>query len=242
MGNKENERKMTLNLPEGEVPAFFKYLAGRFGDAVSAEGGAEGEMPDGGSEQDIDLADFSKVKISLKKKDGAVSIKVKVKAEPAIEEEADAGADTGGEEEETAEGEKPEQEDKKKDKLKISSNGGKKKDKEKSSAEDREKESGKKSEKKEYKKLKKRMKKSFKELKKAAEEGALPAEETVNEFLQDSEQMVSFEGYGDEMYDEYIRHCEQFREAFGKGEIEPFREAVLALDRIKEDSHLAFKN
>ena len=90
-----------------------------------------------------------------------------------------------------------------------------------------------------YKTLKKEMKNTFKTLKASIETGNLPEAETVGVFLKQAELMVSYtgKGYGDEYYDEFIKLCQQFKEAFDSGEIALLLSAYNAVDARKALCH-----
>lgn len=93
-----------------------------------------------------------------------------------------------------------------------------------------------------YDKLKKRMKKSFKAIVESVEQGEpLPAE-AVESFVADSAVMVSFPGYGDQYYKEYMKAHKAFVAACGDGDPEAIREAVEALAYCKDRCHALYKD
>lgn len=91
-----------------------------------------------------------------------------------------------------------------------------------------------------YKYLKKRMKSSFKMLIKMAHDGELPPAEAVESFMEDSRLMVTYPGYGDEYYDEYIKVCEAFHKAYKAGDVESVRQNVDRLALLKGQCHAKY--
>ncbi len=92
-----------------------------------------------------------------------------------------------------------------------------------------------------YSSLKKRMRDSFKTIFKAIHSGALPPEEAVSLFLADSQLMVTYEGYGDEYYEEYITACETFKKAVEDNNLEEAHKACDNLNSIKAHCHSQHK-
>ena len=92
-----------------------------------------------------------------------------------------------------------------------------------------------------YKKLKKSMKKTWKKISKKADEGLMPPAETVERFLRESDEMVSYEGFGDEHYEEYATACRQLKAAHEGEQIEPFRVAFTKVESIKKVCHSKYK-
>lgn len=91
-----------------------------------------------------------------------------------------------------------------------------------------------------YEDLKKRMKSSFKMIVKMVHDEQLPPKAAVDSFLADSELMVSYPGYGDEYYDEYMQACEAFRKAFASGDVAHCRETVIAISKQKGQCHARY--
>lgn len=92
-----------------------------------------------------------------------------------------------------------------------------------------------------YKDLKKRMKHTFKVIFAHAADNAVPPEEVVESFLQDSDRMITFPGKGDPHYAEYAAACTRLAAAAREKDIESFREAAMELNRIKTACHDRFK-
>ncbi len=92
-----------------------------------------------------------------------------------------------------------------------------------------------------YKTLKKRMKSSFRAIFKAIHAGNFPTVEAIDEFITDSHLMVSYEGFGDEYYAEYITACDAFQEAVEKKDIEAAHKACDELNSIKAHCHAQHK-
>jgi XXXCH domain-containing protein len=91
-----------------------------------------------------------------------------------------------------------------------------------------------------YKHLKKRMKSSFKMLVKMIHDGQAPPKEAVESFLEDSELMVSYPGYGDEYYESYIKACEAFKAAFESGDVAKMHETIDVLVHEKSRCHAKY--
>ncbi|WP_320174479.1 GAK system XXXCH domain-containing protein [Maridesulfovibrio sp.] len=92
-----------------------------------------------------------------------------------------------------------------------------------------------------YKSLKKRMKASFKVIFKSVHAGTLPPLEVVEEFMADSRTMVSFEGHGDEYYDEFTAACDKFQQACNDSDIESAHNACDEINSITAHCHSRYK-
>lgn len=88
-----------------------------------------------------------------------------------------------------------------------------------------------------YKSVKKRMKVSFRQIKTALLDQRFPEKSVIQEFLSDSELMVSYPGYGDEYYEEYRRACQTFNEGYQQKNLEKMGLAFLKLDKLRQDCH-----
>jgi XXXCH domain-containing protein len=91
-----------------------------------------------------------------------------------------------------------------------------------------------------YKKLKKRMKSAFKLIFKTIHEGNLPPDEAVKQFIEDSRLMVTYEGYGDEYYEEYSNAVDNFEKIYQSEDLEKMHEACDALNNIKAHCHAKY--
>jgi len=92
-----------------------------------------------------------------------------------------------------------------------------------------------------FKNLKKQMKASFKIIFKSVHAGILPPPEVVEEFMTDSRLMISFEGYGDEYYNEYIAACEKFQQACADSDVEAAHKACDEINSITAHCHSRYK-
>ena len=92
-----------------------------------------------------------------------------------------------------------------------------------------------------YSSLKKRMQVYFKALRESAAGGVMPSREIVSVFLSDSEKMVSYQGYGDEFYPEYMAICQRLREAVDAEDIAGAAAAVGELAQAKKSCHTRYK-
>lgn len=91
-----------------------------------------------------------------------------------------------------------------------------------------------------YSVLKKRMRSSFKLLLKTIHDGEMPPEEAVTSFLEDSALMVTYPGYGDEFYAQYMEVCDRFRSAWEAKDLDALHEAVDALIHEKSRCHAKY--
>ncbi len=92
-----------------------------------------------------------------------------------------------------------------------------------------------------YKKLKKRMESYFKEINESLSNGYFPSKEIVSVFLKDSETMCTYEGKGDEFYQEYKKACANLQETIEKEDLQAFRGVFEQVSDIKERCHAKFK-
>ena len=92
-----------------------------------------------------------------------------------------------------------------------------------------------------FKSIKKRMKESFKIIFKSVHAGTIPPADVVQEFMSDSQLMVSDEGYGDEYYDEYMEACEKFQQACTDSDIEAAHKACDEINSITAHCHSRYK-
>lgn len=92
-----------------------------------------------------------------------------------------------------------------------------------------------------YSSLKKRMQKYFKALRESVANGAMPSREIVAVFLEDSEKMVEYQGYGDEFYPEYVMACAKLREAVDADDQQLVAGVVEELAQAKKRCHDVYK-
>ncbi|NDV28616.1 GAK system XXXCH domain-containing protein [Desulfovibrio sp. JC010] len=92
-----------------------------------------------------------------------------------------------------------------------------------------------------YKNLKKRMKTSFKVIFKSVHAGTIPPAQVVEEFMADSQLMISYEGYGDEYYDEYMAACDSFQQACNDSDVEAAHKACDEINSITAHCHSRYK-
>ncbi len=92
-----------------------------------------------------------------------------------------------------------------------------------------------------YKSLKKRMKSTFGSIGDSLREDRMPAPEAVKSFLEDSELMVGYAGYGDEYYGEYTNACRRFSEAYNGKNWAGLKTAYETLRKLKSDCHDRYK-
>ncbi|WP_031481860.1 GAK system XXXCH domain-containing protein [Maridesulfovibrio frigidus] len=92
-----------------------------------------------------------------------------------------------------------------------------------------------------YTELKKRMKNSFKTIFKSIHAGVLPPERIAAQFIEDSKLMVTYEGHGEDYYDEYAGACDEFVKALENKNIEDAHKACDNINSIKAHCHSQYK-
>lgn len=92
-----------------------------------------------------------------------------------------------------------------------------------------------------YKTLKKRMKNSFKIIFRMIHDDQLPPAQAVEEFMEDSKLMVTYPGYGDEYYAEYLEVCEAFAEAYRSEDMEALHKTVDMVQSLVSHCHARYK-
>jgi XXXCH domain-containing protein len=95
--------------------------------------------------------------------------------------------------------------------------------------------------KKSYKSLKKRMKAAFKEIAESLDHNRLPEASVLEEFLANSEQMVTFQGFGEEYYVDFTAVCNKFRDAYQRKDFRAFQMHFSELDQLKEQCHKRYQ-
>jgi XXXCH domain-containing protein len=92
-----------------------------------------------------------------------------------------------------------------------------------------------------YKALKKRMEQSFKSISKSLKAGNLPAKQTVQAFLKDSDLMITYPKKGDKHYNAYKKACQSFQTAFEEGKLPSVRRTYKRLDTLMDTCHDEYK-
>ncbi len=93
----------------------------------------------------------------------------------------------------------------------------------------------------EYGPFKQRMKATFAELTRCGEQGVLPSPELLTHFMTQSEQLVSYQGFGDPYYDAYSKACAALNQAVEGGSPTAFQEKLTAIKALKKACHQRFK-
>jgi len=96
-------------------------------------------------------------------------------------------------------------------------------------------------EKADYKSLKKRMGKSFKNIKKSLLAASPPAAGDLALFLEDSAEMLSYPGCGDEYYVAYADTCKAFGKAVAGGDLEEIQAVFNKIGELKSACHDRYK-
>ena len=92
-----------------------------------------------------------------------------------------------------------------------------------------------------YRPLKKKLKKSFKKLKEQVGKNELPSRSHVEIFLAEAAVMVSYSGFGDEHYQDFMEACTALKKASDARDFALFSERLSGISRIKKECHERFK-
>ena len=92
-----------------------------------------------------------------------------------------------------------------------------------------------------YKTLKKRMKKTFASILRNAANYQLPTQKEMDSFINDSQAMVEFPGYGDEYYQEYMNRVWEMQEAFRQNDARELMYKAQEMNQLQKDCHKRYK-
>ncbi len=92
-----------------------------------------------------------------------------------------------------------------------------------------------------YRPFKQRLKSTFAELTNCANQAVLPSSELLSRFMAESQQLISFPGFGDPYYNDYWQACLTMEQAAKKGPAPAFQEKLAAVHAIKKACHRRFK-
>jgi len=92
-----------------------------------------------------------------------------------------------------------------------------------------------------YRPFKQRLKPTFSELTNCAKQAVLPSSELLARFMAESQQLISFPGFGDLYYDDYWQACLGVEQAAKNGSAAAFQEKWAAVVAIKKACHKRFK-
>jgi len=93
----------------------------------------------------------------------------------------------------------------------------------------------------EYRPFKQRYKATFAELTSCANQSTLPAPGLLLRFMTESQQLISFQGFGDSYYHDFKQACEAMAQAVKGGSVSAFQEKLAAIHAIKKACHQRFK-
>lgn len=93
----------------------------------------------------------------------------------------------------------------------------------------------------EYRPFKQHYKATFAELTSCANQGVLPAADLLSRFMAESQQLISFPGFGDLFYAEYKQACLAMEQAVKDGQLTAFQEKLAAIRALKKACHQRFK-
>lgn len=92
-----------------------------------------------------------------------------------------------------------------------------------------------------YRPFKQQYKTTFTELTRCANQSALPSPDLLSRFMAQSQQLISFQGFGDLYYYEYKQACLTMEQTVKDGSIPAFQEKLAAINAIKKACHQRFK-
>lgn len=92
-----------------------------------------------------------------------------------------------------------------------------------------------------YRPFKQLLKATFAELNSCGKQGVLPSPELLSRFMAESQQLVSFPGFGDPYYDDYHAACRAMAQAVRDGSPPAFQEKLAAINTIKKACHRRFR-
>jgi XXXCH domain-containing protein len=92
-----------------------------------------------------------------------------------------------------------------------------------------------------YKRLKKEMKKTWETIVEAVERGQMPELPLVEEFYNQSKEMTTFPGKGDEYYQQYSAAADDLFAAAELEDMTNFSECVKTMEQLKKDCHDRYK-
>ena len=92
-----------------------------------------------------------------------------------------------------------------------------------------------------YRPLKKMMKKTFKKMKDCMDRNELPSRALIEDFMAETTVMVSYPGFGDDHYQDFIEACIALKQACDTRDFELFSERLAKISRIKKACHGMFR-
>lgn len=92
-----------------------------------------------------------------------------------------------------------------------------------------------------YRPFKNTIKSTFSELSSCAAKGRLPSPELLTLFMDQSQQLISFPGFGDQYYDEYWQTCQAMEREAKASNLAGFQEKMAAITAVKKSCHSRFK-
>ena len=92
-----------------------------------------------------------------------------------------------------------------------------------------------------YRPLKKQLAKNFKAIGRTIEGKVLPPAELIETFIKEAEQVVSFTGFGDEYYDEFIKECHALNDEYLKKNIEGIKGHYSQIVSLTRECHRRYK-
>jgi len=92
-----------------------------------------------------------------------------------------------------------------------------------------------------YRPLKKKIKKTFRKMLECIERNELPPRSLLDDFMAEANVMVSYPGFGDAHYQNFIEACMVLKKAYDTKDIKLFSERLAKVSRIKKECHGRFK-
>jgi len=92
-----------------------------------------------------------------------------------------------------------------------------------------------------YRPFKQGYKTTFTALTSCANQNVLPSPDLILRFMTESQQLISFQGFGDHYYNDYKQACVTMEQAVKDGSTLAFQEKLAAIRAIKKACHQRFK-
>jgi len=92
-----------------------------------------------------------------------------------------------------------------------------------------------------FRPLKKNLQKTFKKIRQCIQFNDWPDKATMEQFQIEIEIMVSYPGFGDEYYDNFLANCRELVHLFSKGDIKVFQKQYEKIAALRKDCHNRYR-
>jgi len=92
-----------------------------------------------------------------------------------------------------------------------------------------------------YRPLKKQLKTSYVAIRKAIRANSLPDQTVINEFMELSQLITAYPGFGDENYQPFLQACQALAAAFNKDDLDLFSQCFQEIEGRKKSCHEMYK-